>query len=287
MQSPAKVAFSAILPTMDTTGIVVDGKALAAELLALVRARVAARPQGAPRLAVIACDPNLPTQKYLALKERTAASVGIQLMVTTLPATATTDDVVAAITAAVTQVAGVVVQLPLPPHIDREVVLAAVPASHDPDGFAYGRVAGACLPPVVGAIAAIAERHHVTFTGQRVVVLGGGRLVGAPAAAWCVAQGAQVTHLTAPDPTAQVAALQTADILISGIGVPHAITSDQVPQGIVIFDAGTSEDGGVIMGDVHPAVARQAGVYTPVPGGIGPLTIALLLQNLLELADRQ
>lgn len=273
---------------MTAQGSIVDGKQLAAELLDLVRVRVLARPHvGAPRLAVITCAPNLPTQKYLALKERTAASVGIPLVITTLPASATTDDVCAAITTATESAAGVVVQLPLPPHIDREAVLAAVPVTHDPDGFSYGRVAGACLPPVVGAIAVIAERYGVTFTGTRVVVLGQGRLVGAPAAAWCAAQGAEVTAFATADPAAQAAALQTADMLITGIGVPHAITPEQVPEGIIVFDAGTSEDGGVIVGDVHPSVADKARLFTPVPGGIGPLTIALLLQNLLELAERQ
>ena len=261
--------------------MIVDGKEIAKEIYASVKAEVAllSRP---PIMAAITCAPNFETRKYLELKKRKAEEVGITLRVVELPETATTAEAVACVEAVVSQVDGVVVQLPLPVQIDREAVLAAVPTAKDPDGFSYGIDSGACLPPVVGAIDAIAKKHQVDFKNMHTVVLGQGRLVGAPAARFLRDGGAKVTTLTEADKD-NLSALNEADCVVTGIGKPHYVTSDMVKEGVLIFDAGTSEDGGVVVGDVDPAVAQKAYVYTPVPGGIGPLTIAILLQNLVAL----
>jgi methylenetetrahydrofolate dehydrogenase (NADP+)/methenyltetrahydrofolate cyclohydrolase len=169
--------------------------------------------------------------------------------------------------------------------VDTAVLIAAVPAEKDPDGFKYGQVPGACLSPVVGAIEVISQHHQVCWEGKQVVVLGEGRLVGRPAAVYARERGAVVTVLTkeAYDPTP----LSRADIIVSGIGQPHFIKPDMVRAGAVIFDAGTSEEGGVLVGDVDPVVAAKAALLTPVPGGIGPITIAYLLRNLVELASQE
>ncbi|MCB9812553.1 bifunctional 5,10-methylenetetrahydrofolate dehydrogenase/5,10-methenyltetrahydrofolate cyclohydrolase [Candidatus Nomurabacteria bacterium] len=262
--------------------MLVDGKTIAAEILAEVAKTVAGGPKGPPRLSAITCAPNFETQKYLEMKRTKAASVGVVLNVVELPQGATTEMAAACIRQVAAQSDGIVVQLPLPPQIDREAVLTAVPVSKDPDGFRYGEVPEACLSPVVGAIDEISRRHDVAWEGKQVVVLGGGRLVGQPAAAYARGRGAMVTVLTRD--TYDTAALRPADIIVSGIGQPHFITADLVKPGVVIFDAGTSEDGGVLVGDVDPAVAAQAALLTPVPGGIGPITIAYLLRNLVQLA---
>lgn len=264
--------------------MLVDGRALATQVRTEVAKRVAARPEAAPRLAVLTCAPDFATQKYLALKKRTATSVGIGLSVIELPIEATTESVVQAVVVAAAQHDGVVVQLPLPPTIDKATVLGAIPPEKDPDGFSYP-APGSCLPPVVGAIAEIARAHGVSFIDKSAVVLGQGQLVGAPAAHWLRTQGAHVTVLTEADGDPR-AALHPAQILVTGIGRPHFLTPDMVPPGVVVFDAGTSEEGGVLAGDVDPAVAETAALFTPVPGGIGPLTVALLLRNLLELVGQ-
>lgn len=260
--------------------MIVDGREIAADILEAVTVSVVALGR-TPRLVAITCAPNFETQKYLQLKQQTAASVGIALTVVELPEDATTEAALACIARVSGEADGVVVQLPLPSQIDRETVLAAVPAKKDPDGFSYGRTGGSCLPPVVGAIDEISSRHGVFWEGKEVVVLGEGRLVGQPAAAYAQARGAEVTVLTKGTYTA--AALSSADIIISGIGRPHFITPDLVKDHIIIFDAGTSEDGGVLAGDVDPDVASKASLLTPVPGGIGPITIAYLLRNLVQL----
>jgi methylenetetrahydrofolate dehydrogenase (NADP+)/methenyltetrahydrofolate cyclohydrolase len=200
-----------------------------------------------------------------------------------LPADTNTEAITQAVRIATKIATGVVVQLPLPPQIDREVVLAAIPVTHDPDGFLYGTDKLSVLPPVVAAIAQMCHIHEVSVDGKSAVVLGAGRLVGAPAAVWLQAHGADVTvlteHDTLPHPT-----LSKADIVVSGTGVAHLIQPEHLKEGVLVFDAGTSEDGGELVGDVAPEVAKQAGLFTPVPGGIGPLTVACLLRNTLELA---
>jgi methylenetetrahydrofolate dehydrogenase (NADP+)/methenyltetrahydrofolate cyclohydrolase len=261
--------------------MIVDGKKIAAAVFESVAQEVATLKR-APVMAAITCAPNFETQKYLELKKRKAALVGITLRVIELPVTATTDEVVMCVRTVAAEVDGVVVQLPFPPHIDREHVLAAVPLDKDPDGFAYAANPAACIPPVVGAIKEIAEYYNISFAEKQVLVLGAGRLVGSPAVRFLRTAGAQVTVSSFHD-DAQVAQLKEADIIVSGIGEPHFITIDKIKHGAVVFDAGTSEDGGLMVGDVHPNVAHVASLFTPVPGGIGPITVALLLRNLVSL----
>ncbi|MEK7462649.1 MAG: bifunctional 5,10-methylenetetrahydrofolate dehydrogenase/5,10-methenyltetrahydrofolate cyclohydrolase, partial [Patescibacteria group bacterium] len=224
--------------------MIVDGKAIAESIYAETRALVLACPHP-PVLAAITCNPNFETRKYLELKKTKAARVGITLRVIELPETATTDEAVSCIKAVVHQVDGVVVQLPFPAHVDRETILAAVPVEKDPDGFSYGKSEKACLPPVVGAMAEIARTHGITFENKNVVVLGEGRLVGKPVAFYLRQVGAKVTVLTEAD-TSPHFVLKAAEVIISGIGAPHFVTKDMVKEGIVVFDAGTSEDGGLV-----------------------------------------
>lgn len=265
--------------------MLVDGKAIAQEVLETVATSVAAG-SSVPKLAIVTCAPNFETGKYLELKKRRAKEVGINATVIELMEDCTTEECIKTLEVAVDQSDGVVVQLPLPDHIDTDQVLARIPASHDVDGIHYDGEYGA-LPPVVGAIAQIAQRHEVSLGGKQVVVIGAGRLVGTPALLWAHEQGATVTLLTKEtDEGESTTALATADIIISGAGVPGLITKDKIKDGVVIFDAGTSEDGGTLVGDADPNVAEVASLLTPVPGGIGPVTIACLLHNLVSLRQK-
>jgi len=264
--------------------MVVSGTAIARELYGETQAQVAGlRPFGVPRLVIVTCNPNFETTKYLELKQRKAAALGIVVEVMEVPATATTHEVCEVVDMARRVGNGVVVQLPLPAGIDREAVVRAIPVTADPDGFWYGYDPAACPSPVVVAIDEIARRYQVTWLGRRVVVMGAGRLVGQPAAYFAREQGAEVIVVT-KDTESSHELVRTADILITGVGVPGLITPAMLKPGVVVFDAGTSEDGGVLRGDVAPEVAALASVFTPVPGGIGPITIAALLRNTVRLA---
>lgn len=261
--------------------MLVDGKAIAATILSEVAGAVAALGR-TPRLSAITAAPNFETKKYLEMKKMKAAAVNISLNVVELPADVTTEAAIACVKEVAAQSDGVVVQLPFPASVDRAALLAAVPVEKDPDGFRYGEVPGACFSPVVGAIDEINKRYAVVWEGKRVVVLGEGLLVGRPAAAYALERGAQVTVLT--EDTYDAAVLLQADIVVSGIGKSHFIAPHMIKPAAVVFDAGTSEDEGVLAGDVDPAVAEVAALLTPVPGGIGPITIAYLLRNLVDLA---
>ncbi len=220
---------------------------------------------------------------YLKLKLKRAKDIGIGLSVVEFGEETTTEDLVTSIERCTMQTDAIVVQLPLPTHIDTAAVLRAVPTSYDADGMHYDGTPGTVLSPVVGAIAEIAARHDVHFLGQHVVVVGEGRLVGAPAATYARGQGARVTVLNehSTDTSEMIA---SADILILGAGVPRLVTPEMIKDGVVIFDAGTSEAGGVLLGDAHPDCVHKALLMTPVPGGIGPVTVAVLLRNIVRLA---
>lgn len=261
--------------------MLVDGRAIAADIYQEIR-NTLSHMNGSPHLTVFTCAPNGETQKYLALKKRRAHECGIAMNVIEFPHDITTAEVVQSIEHAAMQTDGIVVQLPFPQHVVIDEVLACIPEVLDIDLVNYQGGDDRVLPPVVGAIKQIAERYNVTFKDARVVVVGEGRLVGAPSIVWARDRGAhvEVINKSTPEPAP---ILQAADILISGAGAPGLITPDMINDRVSIFDAGTSEDGGVLKGDVDPACADKAALLTPVPGGIGPVTVAVLLRNLVHL----
>ncbi len=260
-------------------GMIIDGRTLAQELQQELKNQVS-HETGQPHLTVITCAPDFATQKYLALKKKTAEAVGIAVNLVELPADVTTDDIVTTIAHAAIQTDGLIVQLPLPPHIDRAAVIAAIPQPVDVDGMHYAATGEGVLPPVVGAMEVIARRHGLVLQGQRVAVVGEGVLVGKPAVRWAKAHGAKVSVITEETPQPQHI-LAAADVVITGVGKPGLITPEQVRAGVVLFDAGTAEANGELRGDADVACSRVASLFTPVPGGIGPLTVIMLLENVL------
>jgi methylenetetrahydrofolate dehydrogenase (NADP+)/methenyltetrahydrofolate cyclohydrolase len=267
--------------------MLIDGRALAEAVYATLRTEVAARAT-APHLTIFTCAPDMPTQQYLALKKRRAADVGVSVNVIEVPECITTEEMVTTVTQAQMQTDGIIVQLPLPKHLNTAEVLNAISTQYDVDGMHYDGTAATMMSPVVAAIALMCAHHDILLATQQVVVVGDGRLVGQPAAVWAQKQGAHVTVITKDTSQAEAAAvIAHADVLILGAGQAGLVTPEMVKDGVIIFDAGTSEDGGELKGDADPAVAKKASLMTPVPGGIGPLTVACLLRNLIDLTSRQ
>lgn len=260
----------------------VDGKAIAAEIAAGTAKEVHALAR-APRLTICTCTPTEPTRRYLARKKALAAKLGVAVNLVEYDAQVTTFELISSFAELQQHTDGLLVQLPLPASLDTEEVVRAIPAAVDADAMGYTAGRTALLPPVVGAIAEISRVHGVAFAGARVVVVGAGVLVGAPAAKWAERQGATV-HVVTKDSTDPEAEIAAADILILGAGVPELVTPRMVKRGVVIFDAGTSESGGALVGDAAPGCARRASLITPVPGGVGPITVALLLRNVVQLS---
>ena len=271
------------VPKEQKTLLIVDGHTIAAEILDTVARDVAILGRR-PVLSILTCSPNFETKKYLQLKERKAAVSGITTRIVDVPKDATTEDVLSAVSEAVVESDGIVVQLPFPREIDIARVLASLPPSHDVD--ALNPTTSAVLSPVVGACETILSRHRVPIAGKNVTIIGYGRLVGKPAKEWFIKKGAAVKVVTEEDEDIKDACLG-ADIIVCGAGSPGILQPSMIREGVVILDAGTSEEGGVLRGDADPACARKAALFTPVPGGIGPITIAILLQNVLTLCTNR
>ena len=264
--------------------MIVDGKEIAKNIYEEIKRELSANSQ-VPHLTVFTCAPTGETQQYLRLKMRKAREVGISVSVIEFDQSVTTAEVVVSIVKTAETTEGIVVQLPFPSHIDTDEILRAIPGGLDVDVANLESGSYKVLPPVVGAIKEIAARHEVDFKDKKVAVVGQGRLVGKPAALWATAQSSMVTVVDKKTPDADLI-LKEADIIISGAGVPGLITPEKIKEGAIIFDAGTSEDGGVLRGDADPLCAPKCALFTPVPGGIGPITVAVLLRNLILLARK-
>lgn len=261
----------------------IDGKAMAVEILAQLKEAVVLLPV-APRLAVLTCSPNFETQKFLTLKQRRAQEAGIDIQVVELDDTVSLAEVAAMVSTLALTCDGLIIQFPFP-HLATEDLIPLIPVTHDVDVMQYQGGLDTLLPPVVGAIHVISEAHSIVWENAQVVVVGNGRLVGAPAALYACACGARVTVVTKDSKNLEVT--KDADIIILGAGVPNLLIASMVKPGVVVFDAGTSEEGGLLVGDAAREVADVVALITPVPGGIGPITIAILLRNLIILQSRK
>jgi methylenetetrahydrofolate dehydrogenase (NADP+)/methenyltetrahydrofolate cyclohydrolase len=173
--------------------------------------------------------------------------------------------------------------------VNQKEILDAIPLAKDADvlssaaraEFAKGNER-ALLPPVAAAIAEIFRRHDIDPRGKHAAIIGSGFLVGQPAALWLTQQGAGVTVLGRG--TDFGTALKDMDIIVSGAGNPHFIKPSMLTSGAVLIDAATSESKGELVGDADPACAPKCALFTPVPGGVGPVAVACLFQNAVLLA---
>lgn len=265
--------------------MIVDGRAIAKDIYKEIET-ILLDEHVRPHLTVFTCAPNFETKKYLELKRKRAEKLGIGINVIEFPEYASTKNMRESILHSLMQTDGVVVQLPFPEHVVVDELLNEIPVSYDVDAVHYDATQSHILPPVIGAIAEIAKRHDILFAAQHIVIVGYGKLVGVPATLWAQKQGARVTILTKESQDIEKI-IASADVLILGAGSPGIVRPEMVREGVAIFDAGTSEEGGVLLGDANPACAKKASLFTPVPGGIGPITVALIFRNLLRLALRE
>jgi len=174
---------------------------------------------------------------------------------------------------------GIVVQLPLPEHIDAQAVLDAVPAELDIDGLGSE---AQFIEPVAGAVAEILERKNIEVVGRQALVVGKGKLVGEPVARLLTELGAQVVMADKETTKEELTDLcSKSDIIISGAGVPNLIEPSMVQKGCTLLDAGTSTQSGSVVGDIAYECKEKARYFARTPGGIGPVTVAVLFKNLV------
>lgn len=268
--------------------MIVDGRAIRDELLQQVKQEVAVLGRPFSLGIFVSHAPDFATESFIRIKKRAADAIGIEIVEYAIREDATTESVIADIARVAEKHDGIIVQCPLPPAFDIDQIRNAVPIAKDVDALSDAAIAAfesgdaKILTPVVAALAEICKRGDVTLNGKNAVVLGHGRLVGKPAATWLRLQGADVTVLDKSSP--DIDAIQHADILVLGAGVPGLVTPSMIKDGVILFDAGTSEAEGKLAGDADPACADKATLFTPVPGGIGPITVAFIFKNLARLA---
>lgn len=283
------------------TAIRIDGNALAAKVRDRIAAEVSAlKARGVtPGLAVVLVGEDPASQVYVRNKVAACAKVGMHSVMHKLPAATTEAELLALIDSLNRDatIHGILVQLPLPKHITEKKVLEAVAAHKDVDGFHAENVGAlmigeprfvSCTP--AGCMEMLRDIGMTDLRGKHAVVVGRSNIVGKPMAMLLLHANATVTicHSGTKDLEAQC---RQADILVAAVGRPRFIKADMVKPGAVVIDVGINRlpesEGGKLVGDVDfDAVNEVAGYLTPVPGGVGPMTITMLLQNTLVAANR-
>ena len=274
--------------------MVIDGKQLASEIIEeLKKEREAILKK--IRLAVVLVGDNPASLSFIKQKEKVAQELNIDFRLYQYPETIKTKELRKKVSeiCRVTFNRGVVVQLPLPASINSQVVLNAILTLKDPDilseknlgGFYVNRLI--VLPPVIEAIKFLLKKYQIPIEGKIVLLIGRGQLVGKPAALWFINQRATVIVANSKTQNLQDL-IKMADIIVSSAGVPNLITGEMVKQGVVIFDSAVVSEAGKLKGDGDfDSLKDKAALLTPVPGGLGPLTVAFLFKNLLELVKQQ
>jgi methylenetetrahydrofolate dehydrogenase (NADP+) / methenyltetrahydrofolate cyclohydrolase len=271
----------------------IDGKKISAEIrgrLEKETAELKTKTGRTPGLATVLVGENPASAVYVRNKNKICNEVGFQSFGQNLPAETTEEELLDIIKKLNSndEVNGILVQLPLPDHIDSEKILLSIDPEKDVDGFHpinVGKLAigNALLTPCTPTgIIALLDYYKIEISGKHAVVLGRSNIVGKPVAHLLLQRHATVTICHSKTKNMQQVTRQ-ADILIAAVGRPHFVNSDMVKEGVVVIDVGINRVDGKLTGDVEfDQVAKKAGLITPVPGGVGPMTIALLMENTLK-----
>jgi len=289
------------------TAQIIDGKQVSADMRAELKEEVAKlKEQGiVPGLGVILVGEDPASKSYVTAKERTCEEIGIYSDDNRLPADTSQEDLLALVEKMNNdpKINGILVQLPLPKHLNEAQVLLAIDPDKDVDGFHPMNVGKmmvgekAFLPCTPHGVIQLLMRSGVTIEGANVVIVGRSNIVGKPLANMLIQKNATgnatvtVCHTRTKDLAHQT---KQADIIIAAAGRPNTVTADMVKEGVVVIDVGvnrvedaTKKRGYRLVGDVDfEAVKEKASFITPVPGGVGPMTITMLLYNTVESAKR-
>jgi methylenetetrahydrofolate dehydrogenase (NADP+)/methenyltetrahydrofolate cyclohydrolase len=276
---------------------ILDGKALATSIKQNLATRTTAlKAKGiTPGLGTVLVGDDPGSHSYVAGKHRDCQEVGVQSIRVDLPATATQADVLAAIRDLnnAKECTGYIVQLPLPRGIDTQIILEAIDPAKDADGLHpmnLGRlVAGykAPLPCTPRGIAELLNHHQVPLDGAEVVVIGRGLTVGRPLGLLLSRKQENATVTLTHTGTKDLAAhTRRADIVVAAIGQAHFLKAEMIKPGAVVLDVGISRTDTGLLGDVDPSVHQVASWIAPMPGGVGPMTRAMLVTNVVDACER-
>ncbi len=275
---------------------IIDGKSLAQQIRSHIadEVEILGRERNiVPGLAVVLVGDDPASHAYVKMKAKACKEVGYYSIVHEMPDTISQDEIIGTIKMMNDnpRIDGILVQLPLPPHIDTDAILEVIDPAKDVDGFHpynVGRIVtkldafASCTPQ---GVMRMFEHYDIDLKGKDVCVVGASNIVGKPMAALLLNADATVTvtHIYTQDLARHT---READIIIVGVGVPGLIKADMVKEGAVVIDIGINKlDDGRLVGDVdYDAVAPKCSYITPVPGGVGPMTIAMLMENTLKAA---
>ena len=272
---------------------ILDGKALALKIKSEIAAKVKklSRPPGLGTI-LVGTDPG--SLSYVAGKHRDCAEVGIASIRIDLPATASESEILAAVAQLNNDAncTGFIVQLPLPAGVDAQKVLAAVDPKKDADGLHpnnLGRLvldSKTIVPCTPKAILRLLNEYQINLSGKSVLIIGRGTTVGRPLSILLSQKSVNATVTLAHTATTNLdELLKSADVIIAAIGKAHFIKPQMIKAGAVVIDVGITRIDSQLLGDVDPAITSVSGYFAPMPGGVGPMTRAMLLSNLLELAQ--
>lgn len=273
--------------------MIIDGKKIALEILSELSHKIGALPARKPGLAFILVGDNPASQTYVRAKKKTCAQIGIHSTLIHLPNETTQEELIKHIQVLNTDplIDGILVQLPLPLHIHNRPIMLAIDPTKDVDGFHplnMGKLLlgeeGGFVPCTPQGIHELLKRSHVPISGKHVVIVGRSNIVGKPLAALLMQKKSDcnATVTIAHSKSENLKSItKSADILVAAIGSPHFITKDMVKKGAVVIDVGINRfHNGTLVGDVnYSEIAPLTSHITPVPGGVGPMTIAMLMQN--------
>ena len=275
-----------------TTAKILDGKAVAQLIKSELQARITAE-KLIRGLGTVLVGDDAGSHAYVGGKHRDCAEVGIKSIRIDLPATASEADVLKAISDlnSASECTGYIVQLPLPDGINAQKVLEAIDPDKDADGLHplnLGRLVmgeKAPLPCTPAGIVELLKRYEIPLDGAEVVVIGRGLTVGRPLGLLLNRKSENATVTLTHTGTKDLSAhTKRADIVIAAIGKAHFLKADMVKAGAVVLDVGITRTESGLQGDVDPAVANVASYIAPMPGGVGPMTRAMLLRNVVEMA---
>jgi len=284
--------------------LILDGKAIAANVLNTCRAEAAALTKAGitPGLAVVLVGDNPASQVYVAAKTRTCAELGLLSRQIKLPANTTQQELLAIVRQlnADPAIHGILIQSPPPPHIDEAAIIRAIDPRKDVDGFHPQNVAKLVLEDPSGFVPCtpagclkLLEVAGIPTAGAEAVVIGRSMIVGKPLAMLLVSKQANATVTIAHSRSQDLPAIcRRADILIAAVGRPEIVKAEWIKPGAVVIDVGINriadpgkKSGYRLIGDVaYAEVAPRCAAITPVPGGVGPMTIAMLMQNTIQAA---
>lgn len=264
--------------------ILLEGKKLADKLTRNLTGKF----KGVGILAAVLVGENPASILYLKRKRELAEKLGVRFILHKLPAKATTKSVVSLIEKlnCDKKVAGIIVQLPVPKYLDTEKIVNAVAPKKDIDGLTDTNIiSGDVLPATATGILRMFAEYKISFANKKIVLVGWTRLLNLPLSLYFARKGSQVVIVQ--EGTKNFGELKQADIIITAVGKANLIKGRDIKAGAVVVDAGISKSGGKLVGDCDFAsVGRKAGFLTPVPGGVGPMTVVSLLMNLKMLSKK-